>query len=91
MEKSTYLVKQKKGKIVPVNKQTKPCPACGFNMTAVKYKKGGYYKRSKKYWECSETLCNHKELEEGHREKEIRLGVYDDIIGILPLTNTNNI
>lgn len=85
------LVTQKNGRVVPINKETKPCPECGNHMYVERVRKGGVHKRSKKYWVCSETLCNHKELEEGTKDKEIRMGLYDETIGLLPLTDTDNI
>lgn len=90
-EYDTVLVKQKNGRIVPITKRTKQCPVCGLKMYLDQHKKGGVHKRARTTWCCSEETCKHKELEEGTLDKYIRRGIYDKSIGILPLTDTDNI
>jgi hypothetical protein len=83
------LVKQKNGRTVPITKLVKTCDACGNDMFVERNVKGGIHKRSRVYWVCSEKLCQHRELNEGSQDKSIRMGVYDDAIGILPLPDEN--
>lgn len=88
-EYALAMVKQKNGRSIPIKKRTKYCPECGQFMYIEKHKQGGTYpfKKSKTKWKCSDSLCNHSELEEGLIDKNIRHGMYDRSIGILPLTN----
>jgi len=88
-EYRTVQVKQKNGRIIPITKLVKTCPICCCDMFIDKKVSGGIHKRSRTYWKCSETLCNHQELNEGSRDMDIRMGGYDDAIGILKAPNEN--
>jgi hypothetical protein len=70
--------------------ESKPCPVCGLSMFVEKHEFGGFHKRSKTYWACMDKLCGHRELNEGSRDKEVRLGIHDESIGYLTLTDTEN-
>ena len=87
----TVLVKQKTGRTVPITKLVKTCPICMNDMFIESQVKGGVFKRNRTYWKCSETLCNHRELNEGSHDGDVRRGAFDDSIGILPIPDENEL
>ena len=92
MAKKRYekvLVKQKNGRKTMITKLVKTCPVCGKNMYIDHVKEGGVFTRSRKYYKCSESLCEHKEMEEGSQDTSIRMGTYDKSIGILQIPDEN--
>ena len=88
-EYRTVPVKQKNGRTVPITKLVKQCPLCGCDMFIDHSVKGGFFKRARTYWLCSETLCKHRELNEGEHDMYVRMGAYDENIGILKAPDEN--
>lgn len=88
-EYKTVPVKQKNGRTVPITKLVKSCPLCMNDMFIESQVKGGVFKRNRTYWKCSETLCNHRELNEGEHDMYVRMGAYDENIGILKAPDEN--
>lgn len=59
-------------------------------MDIERHQEGGVFLRSRTYWKCSQSFCGHKELEEGTTDKYIRMGLEDETLIYIPLTDTEN-